>query len=505
MIALRVRAWDGLRRHADAYLGIATGLVALAFYSATLPPSFAFWDTGELQTVAAILGIAHPPACPAFVLLGWLFAHVLPLRNAAWRVDFMCACAVATATAVLYLSARYFRVSRAAAAVCTLGFAFAAVTWKDATRAEVQDVALLFRVLALYLAFLYARSGSARAFFGMALATGLAGATHGISILLVPGLAIVVLSRGIPSLRLLGLGALGVAIGLLPYGYLPLRSAYIYAHRLDPTLSIGLPVGLPFWDYDHPSTWTNFMRVLTGADFDVHSGFAGFVDLAAYGRFGAALVTRAYGAYGYLGCLVAAIGAGALVVRRDARGIALVIVALLPVPYTESYNELQDPDRYYLFTLWCAAIATGVGIDLLLELFRPAARSPLRYLFLGGLIASFAAAAPSRQSMFDQAGDNGAPNYVADIESLTPDNAIVLAEWAYSTPLAYAAYVNGSFGNRIPVASGPDQYAALIPGWLRTRPVYLVSFGDDVTLPGLRLDKIRDGPYYVYAIARGGP
>ena len=490
-------------RRLDALLASGAGLAALALYVATLPPSYAFWDTGELQTAAAILGIAHPPACPAFVLLGWAFAHVLPLRNAAWRVDLMCSCAMAASVSVLYLTARAFGVSRSAAVLCALGFGSAGVPWRDATRAEVQDLALLFRALAFLFAVRYARAGSARDFFLMSLATGLAGATHPISVLLVPGLAIVVLSRGVPAPRMLALGLAGVALGLLPYGYLPLRSAWIYERRLDPTLSIGLPVGLPFWDYDHPSTWTNFGRVLTGADFDVHSGFAGFVDLPSYGRFLAALLSRAYGAYGYLGCLVAAVGAGALVVRRDACGIALVVVALLPVPYTESYNELQDPDRYYLFTLWCAAIATGVGFDLLLALFRPTARSPLRYVFLGCLLASFAAAVRDPAAMFQQRSDDGAPRYVRDVKSLTPDNAIVLAEWAYSSPLAYASYVDGAFGHRIAVASGPDQYVAYFGTWLKTRPLYLVSFGDDVRIPGYTLQMIKDGPYYVYQIKRG--
>jgi hypothetical protein len=489
-------------RRLDALLAVAVAVAALALYVATLPPSYAFWDTGELQTVAAILGIAHPPACPAFVLLGWTFAHVLPLRNEAWRVDFMCSCAMAAAVGVLYLTARAFGVSRSAAVLCALGFGSAGLTWRDATRAEVQDLALLFRALAFLFALRYARDGSARDFFLMALATGFACATHLISVLVVPGLAIVVLARGVPAPRTLALGLAGVAVGLLPYGYLPLRSAWIYDHRLDPTLSIGLPVGLPFWDYDHPSTWTNFGRVLTGADFDVHSGFAGFFDLPSYGRFVVALVRRTYGAYGYLGCLVAAIGAGALVARRDARGIALVVVALLPVPYTESYNELQDPDRYYLFTLWCAAIAAGAGFDVVLALFRPAARSPLRFVFLGGLLASFAAGTRDPGAMFEQRDDDGAPRYVDDVKSLTPDNAIVLAEWAYSSPLAYASYVDGTFGHRIAVASGPDQYAGYFGTWLKTRPLYLVSFGDDVRIPGYTLQMIKDGPYYVYQIKR---
>jgi len=491
-----------LARGADLALAAGVGLVALGVYLASLPPSFAFWDTGELQTVASILGIAHPPACPAFVLLGWLFAHVLPFGDSAWRVDLMCACATAASVSLAYCVARSFGVSRAAAAIVSLGFAFASVPWRDATRAEVQDLALFFRAFAFYCALRFARSGSSRAAFATGLATGLAGATHGISILLVPGLALVVFSRGVPRARALALGLGGVVIGLTPYAYLPLRSAWIASHHLDPTVALGLPPGLPFWNYDDPETWHNFVRVLTGADFDVHSGFAGFIEFSQYGAFAQGLGTRIVGAFGPLGILAAAIGAGAFFARRDPRGIALVLVALLPVPYTESYNELQDPDRYYLFTLWCAAISIGVAFELVLDLFRLAPRSLVRYAFLAGLIATFVAASPNRQELFAQANDRGAPEYVDEVKALTPDNAIVLAEWAYSTPLAYASYVNHSFGDRIVVASAPDQYTPLIAGWLATRPVYFISFSDHLTIPGYRVTLLKDGPYYAYQIAR---
>jgi hypothetical protein len=489
-------------RHVDLLLACVVGIAALVLYVISLPPSYAAWDTGELQTVAAILGIAHPPACPAFVLLGWVFAHAIPFGNAAWRVNFMCSCAIAISAAFLVPIARTFGTTRVVATLCALAFALAAIPWRDATRAEVQDVALVFRVLAIFYALRYARDGSARDFFAMALATGLAGATHGISLLLVPGLAILIASRRTFSWRLLALGAAGVALGLLPYAYLPLRSAWIVAHGLDPTVTIGLPAGLPFWNYDDPHTWPNFVRVITGADFDVHSGFAGFLALGDYPRFGTALAEHVKDTYGIPGCLLAAIGAGAFVVRRDPRGIALVVCALLPVPYTESYVELQDPDRYYLFTLWCAGIAVGSGFELVLALFRLEARSVLRFAFWGGLVASFFTVATNRQQMFDQALDNTAPTYVSDLKSITPDNAIVLAEWAYSTPLAYAAYVDDSLGNRVVVPSSPQQYDAYLGTWLRSRPVYLVAFSDDVTIAGFHLDLVRQGPYFVYQITK---
>jgi hypothetical protein len=484
----------------DAPIACGIGAAALALYTYSLPPSFAFWDTGELQTVCAILGIAHPPACPAFVLLGWLFVHAVPLGEPAWHVNFMCSVAVAVAAGLLYAVARRFGVAPLTAGVCAVGFALAPVTWKDATRAEVHDLALLFRVLAFFFALRWLADGRRRDLFWSAFALGLAGATHGIALLLIPALVLIVTGR--PQWREprpLALVAGGIALGLLPYAYLPLRSAYVAAHGYDPTVALGLPRGLPFWDYDHPATWDNFLRVVQASDFDTHSGFAGFVDVTRYPAFAAALIRRLAGAYGYVGALLAAVGACVLVAARRREGGALVLAALLPVPFTETYSELQDPDRYYLLALWCAAIAIGAGFERVVALFRfEAARSLGRFGFTAGLIASFVAASPERGSILDQRRDDWAPSYVEEVKSYTPDNAIVLADWGYSTPLAYAAYVQNAFGHRTVVVSGPKQYASYVRGWLAHRPVYDIAFDSAVSIPGLTVVPVMSGSYYAY-------
>jgi len=318
-----------------------------------------------------------------------------------------------------------------------------------------------------------------------------------------PAFAIFIIARrAYRDPRALALVAAGLVLGLLPYAYLPLRSAAVSAAHLDPTLALGLAPGAqPFWDYDHPATWNNFVRVLTAADFNVHSGFAGFVHLMDYPRFGAAMIVRFAGAYGFAGALLAAIGGALLLARREAGALALVVAALLPVPYTESYAELQDPDRYYLFTLWCAAIAMGVGFESVADLFALRARSIGRFALAGGLVASLVASSPDRGNLFLQRYDRNAQHYVDDLESETPDNAIVVAEWAYATPLAYAAYVQGSFGRRIVISAAPAQLAGRYRAWLRTRPSYVVSFNDALELPGFDVRPLGDQYYHTYEIA----
>jgi hypothetical protein len=487
----------------QALAPLVVGTCALGLYVASLPPTFAFWDTGELQTVASILGIAHPPAAPAFVLLGWLFVHVLPLGDDAWRVNFTCALAVSVAVGLLYVTMRRLSVPPIIAAVCTLGFAGASVPWQDATRAEVQDVALLFRVAALFFALRWSMSGRRRDLFFIGACFGLAVATHGIAVLLVPAL-IPLFARRTHRRDARGLALLtgGFVLGLLPYAYLPLRSAAIARAHLDPTVALGLPVGMPFWNYDDPQTWHNFVRVVTGADFDVHSGFAGFAQLSSYPRFAAALVKRLVEAYGFLGCALAGIGAALLIARQRAAGLALVVAALLPVPYTESYNELQDPSRYYLLTLWCSAIAIGAAFEFVADLMGLVPRSIGRFAIAGVLVGSFVGASPDRASLFAQRDNRNAPRYVGDVIATTPSNAIVVAEWAYATPLAYAAYVQHIMGQRVVVSASPTQFVALYGRWLRMRPVYIVSFNKALAIPGFVLTPLGTGYYYEYHLAR---
>ncbi len=492
----------------DRTIAVALSLAALAVYACALPVSYAFWDTGELQVVSIVLGIEHPPGDPAFVLLGWLVSHALPFGDPAWRVNFMSSGFVAISIGLLYATARALGVPRIVAAVCAFGFAFAPQTLVYATRAEGHDLVLCFSACALYFGARYDGTRSVRDLFLTALSFGLLAATHGVALFFFPALAVLVALRPPPPQRRRAAAAAvaaGIVIGLSPYAYIVPRSAYLYAHRIDPTLALGIPPGAPFWDYDHPSgSLQNFWGFLTGADFHVHSGFAGYLRCDQYLSYALGFEKRISTAFGFAGTLLAALGAGFLVFRRGGIGKAIVIAALFAVPYTESYADLQDPDRYYLLAQWCAAIAIGLAFDGIANLVWRKPPAIVAAFFALTLAVVFAGASGTRAEIFRQREDDTAPQYVAYIRSVTPDNAIVLAEWAYSSPLAYASFVDRDFGHRIAVSAGPRQYIAYYPTWLReSRPLYAVSFDDDLKLPGYDVSRVSfDKSFYVYEIRR---
>ena len=69
----------------DVFIGLALSLAAFGVYLLTLAPTVTFIDSGELATVAATLGIAHPTGYPLFALLGWLFAHLPISARIIWK------------------------------------------------------------------------------------------------------------------------------------------------------------------------------------------------------------------------------------------------------------------------------------------------------------------------------------------------------------------------------------------------------------------------------------
>jgi len=85
---------------------VAAGLVfliTLVVYILTLSPSVTLEDSGELITGAAAFGVPHPPGYPLWTMSGYLFSHLVPFGNVAWRVNLESAVFGAAANAVLTL------------------------------------------------------------------------------------------------------------------------------------------------------------------------------------------------------------------------------------------------------------------------------------------------------------------------------------------------------------------------------------------------------------------
>ena len=75
----------------------------MAVYLRTLAPEVTLRYSGLLSTSANYAGVAYPPGFPVWTLYSWLFVHLLPFSNVAWRVAVGSAVAAALASGLVAL------------------------------------------------------------------------------------------------------------------------------------------------------------------------------------------------------------------------------------------------------------------------------------------------------------------------------------------------------------------------------------------------------------------
>jgi len=470
-----------MRRHgmSSSFLcGVAAFTVAFAFYVATLLPGVAFWDTGEMQTVPYLLGIAHPTGFPLFVLGGWAFSHALLLGSPAWRLSLFSALASAGAAGVCAALVAELGAGAWVGFCAALAFAFGDVVWTRAVRAEVHDFALLFTTVA-FLGAVRARSArSPRTLAAAGLACGLGLATHPIVALALPG----ILLAAWPAVAALGRRAFlaSAALGCAPlalYAYVPLRSAYVEAHGLDPGVALGVAGGVA-WDSGAPASPAAFARYVAGTSFDAGGSLERSLTangLAAARTFGA---TLAYREYGDVLLALAICGLVPLCARYPWLAAGFLTTAGLDVSFGANFSaEAEgDPARYALAAFWIVAVSAGAGASWLATGLAGHARPRVAALgscalLLGGL-AQHAGSAHADLAREAQLVD--ARPFSAVAESLVVPGSLVIASWTFAAPLAYDAYVARTLHARL-LCAWPNQYPARYAGWrARFGHVYFV-------------------------------
>lgn len=452
-----------------------------------------------MQTVAWIGGIPYPTGFPGYAIVSWLWAHLVPFGTVAWRVNLLSALAMAGASAAVAAIALALGTIKAGALGAALVFAFSGAIWNHATYADVHPAGFAAILAAVLCAVLWLARGAPRAFVGAVLAAAVAVAIDTTAVLELAGLALLLAGRR-PNA---GLAVRAVVPALLVvlavYAYLPLRSAYVTAHRLDPTLSLGVAPGRPFWDDHHPATWSGFVALVGGREFTPERALAGIVGRDAVTKLWRGVLPRLRDEAGevvfWLGCF------GALCwLRREPLAFAAgLLLAIAPIAFATAYPAEADADRYlpalYAFTVLAAASgAQALGVAAGRALLLPAAVT---------MSVAFAAIlwhdGEMNRDLFAQPADHGAAAFVARVAERTPAHAILVAQWVNATPLAYGAYVTRSLGDRIVLTADPDEYAGEYRRWLRTRPVVLVS-DEALTLASFRLRALDASTPHLYEV-----
>lgn len=494
--------------------GLLVGILALLLYWRTLMPDVGFWDTAEFQAIGPVLGIAHPTGYPTYTLLAWLASVVFqPFGNEALRANLLSALAVALAVGLV--AATVTRLTGRLVPGIATGVALEVCieTWAIGLRADPHALHLLLAAGLLHLLVVWqdrvkARLPADRWLIGAAIVFGVSLGNHGLTLLLVPGIAIFVLAVEPGIVRrprvivacMLGLAVTTAAI----YAYLPIRSA------MNPPL-----------DYGNPETLDGFRYLVFAEQF--RGTFRALPDITD------ALRTIGRQTFGELGlfAILAAVGVFVAAWRRPALIFLLATWFVVNWYFALGYIN-ADIGRYYLVPLLAVSVVGGLGAGAILEwasdqLRRrqatqtegaqgnertaheagdppanpstpaaPQARArALTAIALSAmaaivLITPSLAAVPSRFRLVDASRDHVGRTWLDTVLPRLPENAVVVSWWSYSTTLWYALYVEHArpdltvIDDSTVVQQQRGSVAAVIDSYLGVRPVYLIRLSYDL-------------------------
>ena len=264
-------------------MGIALlgGLLAFALYTAAAARSVAtlFDDSLEFHVVLPTLGIAHPSGYPLYTLLGKIASTVLPVWDAAGRINLLSAFFAGAAVAMLYLVSRRFAGSRPAAAVATAIFALSPTWWSQATIAEVYALHGLLVALFLYCLLRWEEDHmlgrSDGWLLAAALVCGLGLAHHRMLALLLPAALVFIVWTDPSLLRQPRRWFAPIALGLAPlllYLYLPIRGQAVtsldgtyqptLAGTVDWILARGYSIFLTANPFNVDRRWNDYLALV---------------------------------------------------------------------------------------------------------------------------------------------------------------------------------------------------------------------------------------------------
>jgi len=448
---------------------LLVALVAFAAAWMALLPGVAFWDTGELQAVAPLMGTAHPTGFPTYVLLGWLASVILqPLGEPAFRMNLFSAICLAAAAGVTVDLVRKLTGWTILGMAAGIAMALTPIAWAIATHAEAHSLHLALLALLLWLLVSWDERVAAsdrtaptattdrgdRFLLAATVVFGLAVGNHSLTLLLAlpVGLYVIAVDPGIWRRGRLVLGcvaALALTVTLV-YLELPLRAGPFRAALV----------------YGTPNTLDGFRYIVLAEQFQ-GSLSDPFGELP---RKVGELVTRTVTQFGILAPLIP-VAFVVTAIRRPRYALLTGSAAVITCFFAASYVN-ADINRYYLGPALIAwtwlAILAAVAIELLASAAgepplqeplaaegdaddsvdpgwaTPGPRATVIALVVAlALLVPTVVAAPARYKAVDASRQHEAANWVAHALDVMERDAVIVSWWSYSTPLWYAQRVEG--------------------------------------------------------------
>ena len=440
-----------------------------------------------MQTAPWVLGIPHPTGFPLYILVGWLFGHVVAIGTVAWRMNVFSGVCLSVACCALCDIALVLDAPPIEAVLATLVFAWSTAVWNKANHADPHAMSIALILLAILFALKYAKNARARDLISACLFGGLGLATHPEAIFVLPVLIAAAIMRR-PRIKTAGLSVLALAVPLSAYAYLPLRSAFVAAHGLDP-LALppvnGIEPGL--LDTNHTRTWSGFITEISGSQFGAASALGAIFDFPVYPQAVAFWWRLAQPQMQNVEVFLAALGAGALIIRGKAALAFLIVMSLSVIPFVFRYSAVEgDVNRYLIPSFGFVAVFAAVASRLDVVGTTQLARSIICAMILTlAVIAQW----HENSSTLNERLDTGGQPVIDAVAHLVPDGAIVVVNWVDAKSLGYGSAVEGTLGSRLIVAGWPGQFTSDYIRWSKSRPVYLYVDGSALSNAGASIPK----------------
>ena len=416
----------------------AVSLLAFLLYIRTLAPGLSFIDSGELGTVAATLGVAHPTGYPLFTLLGWLFTRLPLASEVIVRLNIMAAVFCAGGVFVFFfvqrhilaLSSRHglsLQEGIVVPAAGSLLLAFSETYWMQAISVEVYSLHILLTGL-LLLTFLRANfplpahreniHGTERTWYLFAFLVGLSFTNHMTTVLLAPGLLFLYFVRqggGAGAWGRLARMSIPFAGGLSLYAYLPIRASQ------SPMLNWGNAV-----------TLERFLWHVTGKQYQVWI----FSSTDVTGRQLAYFFQSFPAEFAYVGMLAAAIGLIAVGRAHRQLAVGMLLLFLCCVAYAINY-DIHDIDSYFLLAYITTALLASRGF---LTVYRWIAGGEGRRRLPASVFVLLLGAVPLavHYRSVDESENHLVDDYTMNVFDGLDEGAVVLSyQWDYWVSASY--------------------------------------------------------------------
>ena len=232
-------------------------LILTPIYYKTLLPGLGFWgDSAKFQFAGKVLGTAHLPGYPLYLMLNYAFVNLFPKGTLAFKVNLLSACFSLLAILVFFNLLVELRIRPLVAFASSLTYALSYTFWLFSLVAEVYSLNILFVAIVLNLLIRWRQSRRDRYFYAACLAYAISFGNHQTMIALLPSFIYLVwiTEKSIfwnPKKILIVLGC--IALGLSQYLYIAWRTN-------DPSTL--------FLESD-TQAWLNFMRS-PGTDVAFH-------------------------------------------------------------------------------------------------------------------------------------------------------------------------------------------------------------------------------------------